>query len=411
MTLANSSGPTGSPVCLPGSPYAILPVAELAVGMYITKYDTPQAKGKVYNVEGLITYKVELNEILAQGFDCAVIDTSRGAGAVCGSTKSALETAITGTVVRPKGALPMQAELKAAQSVHRDAQTHLRDLFSRMRQNASPDFSASQSLVARLADSMRRNHDALPSLCQLKPAQEPGVALCLNVTATTLYYGHYLGLETKLLTAVGMVGLLTNAGRQGQEDRLPEGLEGSSTEGLTTLGDLGGEDSRSATIGDSGLVLARLQRIHARHGLSVFFSQFAGQELEMVSQIVALAEAYATLTAKKGNRNGLTTHQAVGKLFAARGNLYPNHVVDHFIRCVGIYPVGSLVRLSNGHHGLVCSSPVENAMTPKVKVCLDEKLRPTQPKELDMATIPDIKIVKCLDARKAGLDIARLLLG
>jgi hypothetical protein len=86
--------------------------------------------------------------------------------------------------------------------------------------------------------------------------------------------------------------------------------------------------------------------------------------------------------------------------------------VERFIKCLGIYPVGSLVRLSSGNHAVIAASNEAQPLRPEIIVAFGKDVKPLgQPKKVDLAVIPeaDLRIVDCLDSKALGVDPLEVL--
>jgi hypothetical protein len=95
-------------------------------------------------------------------------------------------------------------------------------------------------------------------------------------------------------------------------------------------------------------------------------------------------------------------------MYGMRDQDFSAREVQLFIKCLGIFPSGSLVRLSTGNYGVVFESNPEKPLLPKIKVILDEDLSPIPAKLVDLA-VPDngsaLKIVDCADPAQYQINL------
>ncbi len=76
--------------------------------------------------------------------------------------------------------------------------------------------------------------------------------------------------------------------------------------------------------------------------------------------------------------------------------------IQLFIKCLGIFPSGSFVRLNTGNYALVFESNAQQPLYPKIKVVMDKQMRPIKTQDIDLSaqnpTAPDsVEIMECAD--------------
>ncbi|MHB8550199.1 MAG: HD-GYP domain-containing protein, partial [Acidiferrobacterales bacterium] len=74
--------------------------------------------------------------------------------------------------------------------------------------------------------------------------------------------------------------------------------------------------------------------------------------------------------------SGLSAYDALKKLYEGRGLDFHSGLVEQFIQCMGIYPIGSVVELNNGSIGVVITVNRERRLRPKIALVLDDKKNP-----------------------------------
>jgi hypothetical protein len=79
-----------------------------------------------------------------------------------------------------------------------------------------------------------------------------------------------------------------------------------------------------------------------------------------------LANAYDSLTSERPYRAAMAADKALQQLYNGAGGTFGDRLVQEFIRCVGIYPAGSLVELDNGAAGVVLGSRPDARIQPTV---------------------------------------------
>jgi hypothetical protein len=76
-------------------------------------------------------------------------------------------------------------------------------------------------------------------------------------------------------------------------------------------------------------------------------------------------------------------------LYGWRDSLFDGPLVEQFIQCIGIYPVGAIVEMNTGEVGIVIAHNLARRLQPRVMVVLDAKGNPKRPQLiLDLSKDP-----------------------
>ena len=136
--------------------------------------------------------------------------------------------------------------------------------------------------------------------------------------------------------------------------------------------------------------LARVAALHhERHDGSGYPKGLRGSEIGMIGSIAAIVDTFDALTVKRPYADAVSPSAAISMLYKWRGVFYDAHLVEQFIRCIGIFPVGSLVELNTGEVAVVIAQNVTKRLLPRVMVIRDAEGKPMKPhKLLDLAREP-----------------------
>jgi len=151
---------------------------------------------------------------------------------------------------------------------------------------------------------------------------------------------------------------------------------------------------------------------HERLDGSGYPKGLRGLQISPLSEIVSIADMYDAMLSSWEGRPPLAPAQAVKELYKyGLQGLCDRRWVERVIRCLGIYPVGSLVELSTGERGVVTAANPADALRPTVKLILDAKLLPyATPTLVNLAAPPEHElersILRALDPNKEPLQSA-----
>jgi HD-GYP domain-containing protein (c-di-GMP phosphodiesterase class II) len=125
---------------------------------------------------------------------------------------------------------------------------------------------------------------------------------------------------------------------------------------------------------------------HERLNGSGYPAQLKGDEISLFGRIAAIADVYDAMTSRRYYQNQIHPTEVMKRLYQWSGELFDPELIQKFIKCIGIYPVGTIVRLKNGFLGIVTSVKSENLLQPVVKVFYDlEKNRFVPPFTMNLS--------------------------
>src|SRR4029078_12192389 len=114
-----------------------------------------------------------------------------------------------------------------------------------------------------------------------------------------------------------------------------------------------------------------------------------GNEIGMVGSIAALVDTFDALTVKRPYAEPVSPAAGISMFYKWRGIFLDANLIEQFIRCIGIFPVGSLVQLNTGEVGVVVAQNLTKRLLPRVMVIRDAQGHPMVPhKMLDLAREP-----------------------
>lgn len=125
--------------------------------------------------------------------------------------------------------------------------------------------------------------------------------------------------------------------------------------------------------GSAGALSEHVRRIivehHERIDGSGFPQGLSGDALLMAGQLVGLVDAYDGMVSWRAERAPLLPHDAIRQLFVlGEKGRFDKSLVEVTIKALGVYPVGSLIRLNTGERAIVVGIHAEHRLKPTVKI-------------------------------------------
>ena len=245
--------------------------------------------------------------------------------------------------------------------------------------------------VSNIADCIMRNPDALLLVSRLREKGGYTLSHALDVSVYMMVFGRFLHLEREAVELLGLLGLLQDVGKVRLPDALlekkgkltPEELEVAKTHVAHTV-----ELLRQTP--DLPPKLAELAALHhERQDGSGYPKGLKGAEIPMYGAIAGIADTFDALTKSRPYAEEISPSNALGLLHKSREVHFPAALVEQFIQCIGIFPIGSVVELNTGEIGIVIAQNTVRRLQPRVMVVLDSQRQPLIPqKVLDLIKEP-----------------------
>jgi HD-GYP domain-containing protein (c-di-GMP phosphodiesterase class II) len=113
-----------------------------------------------------------------------------------------------------------------------------------------------------------------------------------------------------------------------------------------------------------------------------------GSDIPIDGAIAALVDSFSALTSSRPYAEQASPSNALNLMHKLRGKLFHEALVEQFIQCIGIYPVGSAVELNTGEVALVIAQNLVRRLQPRVMVILDAEWRPVTQRILELVKDP-----------------------
>lgn len=305
-------------------------------------------------------------------------------------------------------------EFPVAKATYRNAFEKMHVVFSDLRLGKSLDVLTVKSTVSEMASSILRNPDALKLLCVLQERDDNAVTHALHVCILSLAFAHYLGLKKDMIQKLGIGGLLHDIG----ETKLPDGLFWKSrhyskeekieiqkhTEyGVEIINEIQGLDS---------IVLDIVRDHHERLNCTGFPNQSCGDQISYNAMLVSIVDVYDSVTMGYEGKDMVSCTDALKSMYDWRNDLFQAELVEHFIQCLGIYPIGSVVKLNSKEIGVIVTFDDYSRLAPRVMLLLDkDQKKYPSPKIIDLSKFKDsddkylYEIKKVVKAEDYGIDL------
>lgn len=375
----------------------------LRVGMFLVEYGEGTFASPLVRINRPLTAPEEIALLVREGVGQVTVDPDR-------------DTRPEGTGDQPPGLsrTPLAEELAVATRAYNRALALMRSLFENVRQGRDPDMTGIPDLARELTDSLSRNSQAALGLTVLKRHAHLSTH-CVNAAVVAVAFGMHLGLRRTQLADLAQAGLLHDLGMARISERILGKNGRLSPAELTEVRRHPVESLRLVRGGQefgAGMFRAVAEH-HERFDGSGYPRALPYEQMAQESRILAIADMYAALIAERPYRSAVLPREALKRMYAMKDREFYSEDLAQFIRCMGIFPVGSFVRLTDGRYGVVAGVDSSRPLYPTVRVVFDHKMRPVMSEMIDLAQTADQGgpgVQDCLDPRTCRVEVSRLLI-
>lgn len=365
-----------------------IPVGELQFGMYIAELDRPWTDTP-FRFQGFVLETPEQLETLRKYCRQVQVDpdkaevVSRLADRTPGPARSAVDLSRTGRVKYPQQA-PVEREFQHAVSMHVSGERAVQESVVALRAGKTLDAQRVSEAVNGVTESVLRNPDAMLLYTQLQEKGDYTRSHALDSSVYMTAFGRFLEMSREDISLLGHLGLLQDVGKVRLPNELIEKRE-RLTPAEFELAKRHVEYSAEILRATSGLPagLAELALLHhERHDGSGYPKKLRGNEIGLIGSIAAIVDTFDALTARRPYAEPVAPSTALSMLYKWRGTFFDPYLVEQFIRCIGIFPIGSVVELNSGESGIVIAQNLEKRLQPRVMVVRDAAGNPLKPQKL-----------------------------
>ena len=302
--------------------------------------------------------------------------------------------------------LEASVEDVVSEESRRHAQVAVQEVMTSVRQELETGRAASvagaheakaQSITQELVDQIVTNRELTLNMSDIRSKDDYTFAHSVHVGIMAIMTGISLGYDQTRLRDLGVGAILHDIGKV----KIPTGI-------ANKVGKLTPEEFEvMKTHAEAGFEILRRQldfsvlsahvafQHHERHGGQGYPRGLSGDQIHEFGRIVAVVDAYDALTCDRPFRPGYLPHEAAEMLFGAGDFLFEYRIVKAFLDNVALYPVGSVVELSDGTKGVVVEASKLLITRPRIRLVWDaegDQMRP--PVEINLLEHPTLLVTR-----------------
>ena len=302
-------------------------------------------------------------------------------------------------------------DMAAIRQLYEDASRSAEDIYESAKSEGRPDLSMARQTVDGLAESVAQNRTALVALTAMKNYDNYTFTHMVNVSILTMAQARALGIDGRRLREFGLSALMHDIGKV----RTPKEIL-NKPEKLT---DAEFEIMKRHTV-DGAEILRRTPEmpimapsVAFEHHLRVDgtgYPDVTRPALNLATMLTGIADVYDAMRSQRAYQEAFPTDRILAVMKRNDGKQFDQHLVRRFVQLIGIYPPGTLVRLSTNEVAVVLQVHAPDPHRPRVQILLDPRGEPTPSEptrhlwETAEGDSDDIHVVAPLDPEDYGID-------
>lgn len=298
---------------------------------------------------------------------------------------------------------------------------YIKGVINKVKSGEDVDIRRAKRVVTSLVDTIVDHEQTLLGMTTIKDYDEYTYVHCTNVSIYSVALGQRIGLSRQMLINLGIASLFHDLGKievphtiLNKPDNLVEAewriMKKHPVWGVKSILKL--RDIDELTVRSAFVAFEHHMNLN-HSGYPMIKNRF---DLDLFSKIVSIADRYDAITsARVYSKTAMTSEKALSTLMEQAGYELDPLLVKFFINMIGIYPIGSLVKLDSDELALVFENNQESLLRPRVMLITDTKGNWIESRVVDLTEKNDNNtyirsIGRTMDHRKYGINIAEYLL-
>ncbi|MDD1614719.1 MAG: HD-GYP domain-containing protein [Methylococcaceae bacterium] len=388
-------------------------VEDLRVGMYVSKLDKPWLESNFLFQGFELKNQADIDAVSEQCKFVFIDVTKQNKTTIVTSTNKPYSKEWLNSRTPPDKPSSFEKEIERAGHVYQETSNLVRSFMEDVSLGEPIAVEIAKKAVAQCVDSILQAPDALLWMTQLKNRDLYTSQHSMNVCILAIALGRQINLPAVELNNLGLCGMMHDMGKMLVPLEIlnkPGKLEPDELKIMQSHPELGWKLLLSSS-GMYGGAIDVAYSHHERIDGTGYPRQLTAEQITPYSRIVAIVDVYDAMTSDRVYQKGKTHLDAINIMTKICGTQLDSGLTYKFIKCLGIYPPGCIVEMSNGEIAIVVEANQKRNLKPKAILLLDEDKKPRSERLVDLSKMDldasgqEYRIAKIVRADDYGIDL------
>lgn len=392
--------------------------SELCVGMYVHDLDCKWMEHPFAGNRFLVKKSEVIKKISSSGIRNIYIDTDKGTDLEPANTQPEIEKKISkeidSVVLKERShhaSVTVTEEVDRARNLYKESTTAIHNVMKDVRMGKQVNVQSLEPMAEHIIYSVFRNSHAMTGVSRIKTKDEYTFMHCVSVAGLMATFAKEMNMSDEAIYNIAMGGLIHDIGKTLIPNEIlnkPGKLEDDE------MAIMKKHVNHSQDILESKYGLPQesmdvaLQH-HERIDGSGYPLGLKSEEISTIGKMSAIVDVYDALTSVRVYKDAWEPTQTLKKMLEWSEHHFDKELVHAFIRCLGIYPVGSVVELESGLIGIVLDQS-EDLLKPKLRIIYNKPRNYYEPiRDIELEKIDYDRILSFINPVEYNINIARFL--
>jgi putative nucleotidyltransferase with HDIG domain len=348
-------------------------IDDVEEGMFVDSIAKQQGKFKITS-RGRVTSLAAISQLKKKGILSVVVDMSKQL-----KPKVVEQEEPETPPEEPEHNIEVtfEEELEVATKLHAKGKHLQKTMLESVGKNLPVDIAIPEAFTNNLVSSIDRNPNALMCMTKIREKDTYLLEHSLNVAILLANFGTHVGLDEEQIQELALSGFLHDIGKIKIPDEILHKPGRLTDQEMTVMKDhvyYGAKVLIEIGIPDS--IVETIGHHHERLDGYGYPDGLRGDEITQFGRMIAIVDTYDAITADRCYKVGMSSKKALQILMQDAPEKYDEGLVKQFVQCIGIFPVGSLVKLNNEKIAMVLKQNPVHATNPRYFIQYENTRQP-----------------------------------
>ncbi len=259
-------------------------------------------------------------------------------------------------------------EIKQSKDFYNNSKQAIELYFDNIRAGEVPPISELNSVVDNITSSVVKHPTALLCMKGLQDAHAYTYFHSINVALLSSIFANFLGYSQEEIREITLAALLHDLGKQKISLEIlnaPRKLSSAEFK-IMQMHPIYALEILKDNIELSTNVYKAILEHHERYDGTGYPRKLSKNEIHPFASIISISDVYDALTSERAYKKAIPQNKTAAYIYTQKNLAFPPEITELFIRCFGVYPIGTLVKINATQFAIVCENNKDDLLSPKV---------------------------------------------